>query len=211
MAQLSGMIPRDGAAIMLVLPVPLSGNKTNNQTRDIDMIKKIAGGIAVILAIVLVMAAMQPDSFKVSRSATIKASPDKIAALVDDFHNWGSWSPWEHIDPKLHRTFSGPQSGTGAVYSWQGNSEVGAGRMEITRMAPAQAVEIKLDFLKPFESHNMTEFTLQPQGEQTVLTWNMSGPMPFSSKVMTVFKSMDALIGKDFEKGLANLKEVAEK
>lgn len=175
------------------------------------MIKKIAGGIAVILAIVLAMAAMQPDNYKVSRSATIKAPPAKVAALIGDFHNWGSWSPWEHIDPNLQRTFSGPQSGTGAVYSWQGNSDVGAGRMEITRMAPAAAIEIKLDFLRPLESHNMTEFTLQPQGDQTVLTWNMSGPLPFLSKVMTVFKSMDAMIGKDFEKGLANLKEVAEK
>jgi hypothetical protein len=175
------------------------------------MIKKIAAGLALALAIVLAMAAMQPDSYKVSRSTTIKAPPEKIAALVGDFHNWERWSPWEHLDPNMQRTFTGPESGTGAVYTWQGDSKVGAGRMEITHMTPAQAVRIKLDFLTPLESHNVTEFTLQPQDGQTVLTWNMSGPMPFVSKVMTVFKSMDAMIGKDFEKGLATLKEVAEK
>lgn len=175
------------------------------------MIKIIAGGLAVILAVVLAMAAMNPDSYTVTRSATIKAPPEKIAALIGDFHNWERWSPWEHLDPGMQRSFAGAPSGTGAVYSWQGDSKVGAGRMEITGLAPARAVRIKLDFLKPFESHNVTEFTLQPQGEQTVLTWNMSGPMPFVSKVMTVFTSMDALIGKDFEKGLAKLKEVAER
>jgi len=175
------------------------------------MIKTIAGAIAVALAIILALAATKPDSYTVSRSTTIKAPPEKIAALIGDFHNWERWSPWEHLDPAMQRSFTGAPSGTGAVYSWQGDSKVGAGRMEITRMTPAQAVEIKLDFKKPLESNNVTEFTLQPQGAQTVLTWNMSGPMPFVSKVMTVFKSMDAIIGKDFEKGLANLKEVAEK
>lgn len=175
------------------------------------MVKKIAGGFAIILAIVLAMAATKPDNYKVSRSATINAPPEKIAALIGDFHNWERWSPWERLDPNMQRSFTGAPSGTGAVYSWQGDSKVGAGRMEITGMAPARAVQIKLDFLKPLEAHNATEFTLQPRDGQTVLTWNMSGPMPFLSKVMTVFTSMDAMIGKDFEKGLANLKEVAER
>jgi carbon monoxide dehydrogenase subunit G len=175
------------------------------------MLKKLALGVVVILAIILGMAAMKPDSFSVKRVVSIKAPPEKIAALVTDFHQWGSWSPWEHLDPDMKRAFSGAPSGKGAVYEWEGNKDVGKGRMEITDAATPVKTVIKLDFLQPFESHNTTEFTLLPQGETTTVSWNMSGPMPFITKIMTVFMNMDAMVGKDFDKGLANLKTVAEK
>jgi uncharacterized protein YndB with AHSA1/START domain len=175
------------------------------------MIKKIAVGSLAILAIILLLAAMQPDSFGVRRSTTIKAPPARIIALINDFRSWSSWSPWEQLDPNMKRSFAGPPNGKGAVYSWEGNKDVGAGRMEITDMSAPARVVIKLDFLKPLEAHNTTEFTLQPQGELTTVTWNMTGPMPFVSKIMSVFMSMDAMIGKDFEKGLANMKAVAER
>jgi hypothetical protein len=175
------------------------------------MLKKIAIGVVVILAIIVGLAAMKPDTFSVKRVASIKAPPEKIAALVADFHQWPSWSPWEQLDPNMKRTFSGAPSGKGAVYEWEGNKDVGKGRMEITEAASPLKTVIKLDFIQPFESHNVTEFTLLPQGETTTVSWNMSGPMPFMSKLITVFTSMDAMIGKDFEKGLSKLKTVAEK
>jgi hypothetical protein len=175
------------------------------------MLKKILIGIAVVLAIILGIAAMKPDQFSVVRTAAIKAPPEKIVVLINDFHNWGSWSPWEKLDPNMKRTFSGAANGKGAVYNWEGNKDVGAGRMEITDQVLPGKVVIKLDFLEPFQSSNVTEFTLAPQGDTTTVTWNMSGPMPFASKLMSVFMSMDAMIGKDFEKGLQQMKAVAEK
>ncbi len=175
------------------------------------MLKKIAIAVVVILAVILGMAAMKPDTFSVRRVASIKAPPDKIAALITDFHQWGSWSPWEQLDPNMKRTFSGAPNGKGAIYNWEGNKEVGKGRMEIMEAGTPARTVIKLDFLEPFESHNTTEFTLVPQGEITTVSWDMSGPMPFVSKIMSVFASMDSMIGKDFEKGLANMKTVAEK
>jgi hypothetical protein len=175
------------------------------------MLKKIALGVVAILVIILGLAAMKPDSFSVKRVASIKAPPEKIAALITDFHQWSSWSPWENLDPAMKRTFTGASSGTGAVYEWEGNKDVGKGRMEITDAASPAKTVIKLDFLQPIEAHNITEFTLLPQGDTTTVSWDMSGPMPFVSKIMNVFMSMDAMIGKDFEKGLSNLKTVAEK
>jgi hypothetical protein len=175
------------------------------------MLKKIAIGVVAILVIILGLAAMKPDTFTVKRVVSIKAPPEKIAALITDFHQWSSWSPWEHLDPAMKRTFTGAASGKGAVYEWEGNKDVGKGRMEILDAASPIKTVIKLDFLQPFESHNTTEFTMLPQGETTTVSWDMSGPMPFISKIMSVFMSMDAMIGKDFEKGLSNLKTVAEK
>ena len=175
------------------------------------MLKIIATVVVVLIAAVLGMAATKPDTFRVQRATSIKAPPEKVFALINDFHNWGQWSPWEKLDPALNRTYSGPASGKGAVYEWTGNSKVGAGRMEITEPTPSSKVLIKLDFIKPFEGHNMADFTLEPQGDTTNLSWAMYGPTPFVSKVMQVFISMDSLIGKDFEAGLANLKAAAEK
>ena len=175
------------------------------------MLKTIAIVVVVLIAGVLAYATTRPDSFRVERSITIKAAPDKIYPYLDDFNRWAVWSPWEKLDPAMTRSFSGAASGKGAAYAWEGNSKVGAGRMEITDSTPSSKLLIKLDFLKPFEGHNTTEYTLSPTGDSTKLTWAMYGPAPFISKLMGVFVSMDSMIGKDFESGLAKLKDAAEK
>jgi Polyketide cyclase / dehydrase and lipid transport len=174
------------------------------------MLKYIAIALAVLIAITLTLAATKPDAFQVQRSATMQAQPEKVLPQINDFHNWGAWSPWEKLDPDMKKTFTGSPSGKGSVYAWEGNSKVGAGRMEILEATP-KSVTIQLDFLRPFPGHNIAEFTLAPQSGATQVTWAMHGPSPFVSKVMQVFASMDALIGKDFETGLANLKAIAEK
>lgn len=175
------------------------------------MLKKIAIGIVVLVLIVLGAAAMQPNSYSVQRTIAIKAPPEKILPLISDFHNWTSWSPWENLDPAMKRTFSGAPKELGAVYAWEGDGKVGAGRMEITSLTQPANVGIKLDFLKPFESHCVTDFTLANSGDMTTVTWTMSGPSGFMTKLMGLFASMDKMIGKDFEAGLASMKAVAEK
>ena len=175
------------------------------------MFKKILLGLAALILIILAIAAMQPDSYRVERTATIKAPPDKIQPLISDFHNWASWSPWEKLDPAMKRTFSGAARDKGAIYAWDGNDQVGAGRMEITELAPAARVGIKLDFFRPFESHCQTDFTLKPGADGTTVTWTMSGPSSFMTKLMGLVVSMDKMVGKDFETGLASMKAVAEK
>jgi hypothetical protein len=174
------------------------------------MLKKIAIAVLVLVVLVLAYAALQPNSFQVQRTVTIKASPDKIRPLISDFHQWAAWSPWEKLDPAMQRTFSGAPKDLGAVYAWNGNDKVGAGRMEVTALQPAMVV-IKLDFLKPYASNNTTTFTLVPQGDGTVVTWSMEGQADFMVKLMSLVASMDKVIGKDFEAGLANLKALAEK
>ena len=176
-----------------------------------EIIAIIAVVLAIAIAIVVVLAATKPDTFSVRRAATIKAPPEKIFPAISDFHQWTSWSPWEHRDPAMKRTYSGADSGKGAVYAWDGNKNVGSGRMEILDVSVPSKVVIKLDFLKPFEAHNTAEFTMLPQGDATNLTWAMHGPLVFMAKVMHVFINMDKMIGKDFEAGLANLKKLTEK
>jgi hypothetical protein len=181
-----------------------------------ETITIVAVVLVIAIGIVLAFAATKPNTFRVRRVATINASPERIFPLINDFHQWATWSPWEGKDPSMKRSYSGAVNGKGAVYGWDGNKNVGTGRMEILesqileRSWPAKIV-IKLDFLKPFEAHNMAEFTLLPQGETTIVTWEMHGPTPFMSKVMQVFMSMDNMVGKDFETGLANLKRLTEK
>jgi uncharacterized protein YndB with AHSA1/START domain len=175
------------------------------------MLKKIALVIVVLVAALLAFAATKPDSFRVQRTASIKAPPEKIFPLISDLKRWNAWSPWEQLDPAMKRTHSGAASGQGAVYEWAGNGEVGAGRMEIVAAAPPSALKIKLDFLKPFEAHNFAEFTLEPNGDGTNVTWAMYGPNTYVSKLMSVFFSMDSMVGKSFETGLANLKAATEK
>jgi len=174
------------------------------------LLKTIAIVVVVAIAAILGYAMTMPDNFRVQRTTSIKAPPEKIFPLINDFHRWGSWSPWEKMDPEMKRTYSGAASGKGAAYAWQGNSKVGEGRMEIADTSPPSKVTIKLDFMKPFEAHNTAEFTLEPKGDSTNVTWAMYGPSEFITKVMGVFVSMDKMIGKDFETGLANLKTVAE-
>ncbi len=175
------------------------------------MLKKFVITLLVLIATVLVYAVSRPDTFRVERSVTVKAAPDKIFALIQDFHNWGAWSPYEKLDPAMKRTFSGANSGKGAVYAWDGTGQAGAGRMEILNAPAASQVVIQLDFSKPFESRNTAEFSLKPQGDQTQVTWAMYGPALFVTKLIGIFVSMDQMIGKDFETGLLNLKREAEK
>lgn len=175
------------------------------------MLKTIAIALVVILALIVGLALTKPDTFTVQRTAVIKAPPEKIMPLISDFRNWPSWSPWEKLDPNMQRTLTGANSGKGAIYNWKGNSDVGQGRMEIIEFNPPTKVVIKLDFIDPMESNNVTDFVLTPQGENTTVTWTMNGPMSFMFKLVSVFRSTDAMVGRDFEKGLAQLKAVAEK
>ena len=171
----------------------------------------IVGIIVLLVAGLLGYAATKPDKFRVQRSATMKAPPEKIFPLINDFHKWGSWSPWEKLDLEMKKTHSGAASGRGAIYEWEGNKKVGQGRMEITEESPPSKVAIKLDFIKPFQANNKAEFALDRQGNSTNVTWTMDGSQPFMFKVMGVFMNLDNMIGKDFEAGLASMKGIAEK
>ncbi len=175
------------------------------------MLKTIAIIVAVLIAAVLIFAATRPDSFRVQRTASIKAPPEEIFPLVNDLHNHGAWSPWEKKDPVMQRRHSGAPSGKGAIYEWNGNKEIGQGRMEITESTPPTKVVFAMHFIKPFEAHNTAELVLEPQGDATNVTWAIYGPMPFISKVFSLFCSMDKMIGKEFEAGLTSLKAITEK
>jgi hypothetical protein len=175
------------------------------------MLKKVIVVVLVAIAAGLAYASTKPDTMHVQRSIGISAPADRIYPLIADFRQWARWSPWEHLDPAMTRTLSGAASGKGAIYEWQGNSDVGSGRMEIADTVEPSKVTIQLDFLEPFEAHNVTEFRLEPSGSVTNVIWTMDGPSPFMMKVMSLFMNMDSMIGADFEKGLAALKTEAEK
>jgi carbon monoxide dehydrogenase subunit G len=174
------------------------------------MIKIIAIVVVVLIAAILILAAAKPDTFRVQRAARIKAPPEKIFAFINDFNRWGTWSPWEKKDPAMKRTYGASTSGKGAVYAWEGNKDVGQGRLEIAESSPPSKVTLKLDFVKPFEAHNIVEFALEPKGDATNVTWAMQGATPYFAKIIHVFINMDSMVGKDFETGLANLKAAAE-
>ena len=178
-----------------------------------EIIAIIAVALAIAIAIVLILASTKPDSFGVQRAAVVRAPAEKIFPLINNFRQWANWSPWENKDPAMKRTYSGAESGKGAVYAWDGNKNVGSGRMEILDASSPSKIVIKLDFFKPFEGHNTAEFTMQPERDAatTNIIWVMHGPAPFMSKVMQVFMNLDKMIGKDFEAGLANLKRLTEK
>lgn len=170
--------------------------------------------VAVVLATIaaiLIYAATRPDSFRVERTATMNAPAEKIFPYIDGLKRWTEWSPYEGRDPAMKRTYSGAESGKGAVYEWDGNDNVGKGRMEIVDSTPPYRVVIKLDFLKPFEGHNMAELIVEPKGGQTIVTWAMYGPSTFMTKLIGTFMDMDDMIGRDFAAGLAKLKTVVEK
>ena len=175
------------------------------------MFKIIAIVVVVLVAALLIYAATKPDTFRVQRATRINAPPEKIFPLLNDFHSYGSWSPYEKLDPAMKRTYSGAANGKGAVYEWESSGKAGVGRMEITESSPPSRVTINLDFVKPFKAHNIAEFTLEAQGDSTNVTWAMHGPTPYMAKVIHVFFSMDSMVGKQFEAGLANLKAIAEK
>jgi uncharacterized protein YndB with AHSA1/START domain len=171
----------------------------------------IAVILAVAIAAVLILAATKPTTLRVQRSVSINAPPERIFSLISDFHQWVTWSPYEQKDPAMKRTYSGTERGRGAVYAWDGDKNVGSGRMEILDVSAPSKIVIKLDFFKPFEGHNTAEFTMLPQGDGTHVTWLMHGPANFMSRLIQVFMNLDNLIGKDFEAGLANLKTITEK
>ena len=166
--------------------------------------------LAVAIIGLLVYASTMPDTMVVQRSTTVNAPAAKIFPLINDFHEWSKWSPWEQLDPALERAFTGASSGPGAVYEWTGNRQVGQGRMEIMDTTPPSNVTIKLDFIKPFEGHNVVAISIAPADRATSVTWLMTGPRPLLMKVMSVFMNMDKMVGNDFERGLANIKAVAE-
>jgi uncharacterized protein YndB with AHSA1/START domain len=176
-----------------------------------EIIAIIAVVLAIAIAVVLILAATKPDKFSVRRAIAVSAPAEKIFPLINDFHQWGNWSPYENKDPAMKRSFSGPADGKGAVYGWEGNKNVGSGRMEILETSAPSKIVIKLDFFAPFEGHNTAEFTMLPQGDATTVTWLMHGPAPFMNKMMQVFMNLDHMVGKDFEVGLANLKRITEK
>lgn len=166
--------------------------------------------VMMLIAAVLVYAATKSDTFRIQRSTGIKAPPDKVFVLINDFHNWQKWSPWENMDLEMTRAHSGASAGKGAVYEWEGNKKVGKGRMEIIETSPSSRIMIQLDFIQPFERHNMAEFTLRAERESTSIAWAMYGKSPYIAKLMGLFINFDNLVGKDFETGLSGMKAVAE-
>ncbi|MFN7935867.1 MAG: SRPBCC family protein [Bryobacteraceae bacterium] len=174
------------------------------------MLKKILVGLGGVLVVLVAVVAMQPAQFEVTRKARVNAPPEKVFGMVNDFHKWAAWSPWEKLDPAMKRSFSGAEAGNGAVYGWVGNSDVGEGRMTITESTPSQLVRIKLDFIKPFEASNKTEFRFTPVENQTEVEWRMTGENNFISKAFClVMGGMDKMIGPDFEKGLQQMQAAA--
>lgn len=175
------------------------------------MLPYILAGIAVLILILVVVVSMQPAAFRIERSMTKAAPPAAAFALVNDFHEWRSWSPWENVDPNLQRTYEGPTAGTGASYSWKGNGKAGQGRMTITESRPSELIQLRLEFLKPFKATNDVEFAFQPEGAGTRVVWSMTGTKGFVFKAFGLLMSMDKMVGGDFEKGLAAMKAAAEK
>jgi hypothetical protein len=166
--------------------------------------------IAAVVLVFLIFVALQPAEFRISRTATITAPPSAVFLHINDLHKWEAWNPWGKIDPAMTRSYEGAPAGVGAITSWAGNSEVGEGRMTITGSRPGDLVQIKLEFLKPFKATNTAEFTFKPEGNQTSVTWSMSGTKNFMMKAVHLFMNMDKMVGGQFEKGLADMKAVVE-
>jgi uncharacterized protein YndB with AHSA1/START domain len=175
------------------------------------MMKLIGIVVLVLVAGVLLHAANKPDLFRVQRSASIQAPPEKIFALINDLRAFNTWNPYEKKDPNLKGRYSGPASGTGAGYAFDGNKDVGTGSIEILESSPPSRVTMRLSMIEPFKAQNTVEFTLVPIGGATNVTWAMQGPAPFIAKIIHVFVDMDKMVGRDFEAGLANLKSAVER
>ncbi len=174
------------------------------------MLIKILIALAVIVVVFVGLVALQPSEFRVARSATISAPAPAVFAQVNDFHNWEAWSPWAKLDPAMKQTYDGAPAGTGAIYTWAGNNQVGEGRMTLTESRPNELIRIKLEFLKPFEATNIAEFTFTPEDNQTAVTWSMAGKSNFIAKAVHLFVNMDKMVGGKFEEGLARMKSVVE-
>jgi hypothetical protein len=175
------------------------------------MLKWMLIGVAAVVAVFAVVVAQQPSDFRIERSATMRAPAAAAFAQVNDFHNWRTWSPWEKIDPALKRSYEGPPAGAGATYAWQGNKDVGEGRMTIVESRPGELVRIRLEFFKPFAATNTAEFSFKPAGEDTSVTWTMTGQNSFFARAICVFVNMDKMVGGMFEQGLAQMKAVVER
>jgi hypothetical protein len=167
--------------------------------------------IAIIIAAVLIYASTRPDSFRVERSIIINAPLEKVFPVINDFHSWEAWSPWEKADPNVKRSYDGPRSGVGSKYAWLGNKQLGSGEMELVESVPNSHVGIKIHFIKPFEARNKVDFDLVAQGNGTKVTHAMNGPSPFISKLMSLVFNMEKMVGPKFEEGLASIKAMAEK
>lgn len=178
------------------------------------MLKKILLALAALVVVTILVfvavVAMQPSEFRIVRSATIPAPAAEVFTQVNDFHNWEAWSPWAKLDPAAKISFAGPSAGTGAIFQWSGNNEVGERSMTITESRPHELIRIRLDFVKPFEDTATEEFTFKPEGDKTTVTWTMFGKNNFMAKAFCLFMNMDKMIGGQFEEGLANMKSVVE-
>jgi uncharacterized protein YndB with AHSA1/START domain len=174
------------------------------------VLKKILIALAVIIVVLVVIVALQPSDFRVTRSTTISAPPPAVFTQVNDFHKWQAWNPWGKIDPAMKQTYEGAPAGTGAIYTWSGNNEVGEGRMTITDSRPNDLIRVKLEFFKPFAATNTADFTFKPEGNQTVVSWSMFGDKNFMAKAIQLVMNMDKMIGGQFEKGLADMKSAVE-
>ncbi len=174
------------------------------------MWKKIGIGAAALIVVLLLVIVTRPSTYHVERSATISATPEVVYGHVSDFNKWGAWSPWSKLDPKMKITYGGTQGSVGATYAWVGNDDVGSGKMTMTGLDPSKRIDIKLEFFKPFESLAKNGFTFESAGKETKVTWFMDGTNDFMGKAFSLFMNMDKMIGADFEKGLADMKKVAE-
>ncbi|HEY4310055.1 MAG TPA: SRPBCC family protein [Pirellulales bacterium] len=174
------------------------------------MLVKIAIGFVAVIVLFVIVVALQSSTFRVARSTKIAAAPAAVFPQVNDLHNWEAWNPWGKIDPAMKLTYEGPESGVGAAYHWDGNSQVGAGSATITDSRSDDLVQLRLDFLKPFKNTCVAEFDFQPDGDATTVTWTMDGKKNFIGKAMGLFISMDSMVGDQFERGLADLKAVVE-
>lgn len=178
------------------------------------MLRKIAFGfvglVALAVLVVLGMALTRSSDLYVEREATIAAGPELVFPYVNDLRRFNLWSPWARLDPQMTTAFEGPDSGVGARYSWQGNRNVGSGRLTVTESLPGEKVGMRLEFFEPFAATNEVLFKLSPEGSGTRVSWALSGHKDFASKLGSVFFDMEDMIGKDFEKGLASLKSLAE-
>jgi hypothetical protein len=189
--------------------VPFRSDPSAEPVR-MGLFKKLALGLVALVVVFALVVGLRPGEFRIARSATIAAPPAQVFAQVNDFHNWDAWSPWAKLDPNARTTFEGSAAGNGAVFTWSGNNEIGEGRMTITDSHPNDLVRIKLDFIRPFASTSTAEFTFQPKGDETLVTWSMYGENNYVAKAFCMFMDMDKMLGAEFEKGLAQMKAVAE-
>src|SRR6058998_3345723 len=199
-----------GAVSRLVSPVGAPAGQLISMRRRVTMLIKILIALAVVVAVFLAIVATRPAEYRVARTATISAPAPAVFAQVNDFHKWEAWSPWAKLDPAMKQTYEGAPAGTGAIYAWAGNNEVGEGRMTLTESRPSDLIRIRLEFLKPFAATSTAEFAFKPEGNRTVVTWSMAGNVNFVAKIVHLFMDMDRMIGDKFEQGLARLKSITE-